>query len=107
MRKPIAYGEPININRTEKLSHKELFQKHLRQLTSYKQRVMYGIGDDIKEEHRSYAKPNLEGFFRKEIEEGLKEDDHLMGTGAKIDPFSTNGAFTLSLKAQEKSKNKK
>ena len=60
-REPI-YGKPINVMKVEKPTVQQLFHKHLKNLTSYEQRVKYGIGDDIESDHVSYARPNLEGL---------------------------------------------
>ena len=60
-RKPV-YGKSINVMKVEKPTMQQRFYKHLQSMTTYEQRVKYGIGDDIQSDHRDFARPNLEGL---------------------------------------------
>lgn len=62
LEREVVYGEPISVVKQDKPSYDELFQKHLKNLTTYEQRVKFGMGDDVQAKHRQYTRSNLDGL---------------------------------------------
>ena len=95
-RQPI-YNKPINVMKVEKPSAQQLFHKHLRGLTTYEQRVKYGIGEDISSEHNRFSRPNLDGLRIDQFKQKDKQIP-LIGQPLVYDPFESKGSFTMMQK---------
>ena len=73
----------------------------MQRLTNYEQRVKYGLGDDIKQEHVKYRQEPLEGMHSRLIPMmDLKRPEPTLFP--PVDPFSSKGSFRADMEKDEK-----
>ena len=98
--KEYTFGKPFSVEKPLEPTHSELFNKHLQRLTNYEQRVKYGLGDDIKQEHEKYAQEPLEGMQSRLIPM-LDQERPKPTLFPPVDPFSSRGSFRADMEKDE------